>query len=141
VRVERILCAFNVDADGRFIDETGVYMVHPDGVMDPHTADVIAWMEAHPREAWEVYESECFDRLTGPWEVFGRGWIREEPGSKLIRAEVSRLPDCPGYYWAVYDRTPVAQGRCDTPEAARAAADAALREAGYILVGEDDDGS
>ena len=122
--------------------------VWPDGVEIPHDeereitpADVIAWMEAHPREAWEVYESEFFDRLTGPWEVFGRGWIREEPGSDLSRAEVSRLPDCTGYYWAVCNSPPVAQGRCDTPEAARAAADAALREAGYILVGEDDDGS
>lgn len=124
-----MLCSF--DEDDNLVD-----------FREPPPTDVAALIEANPREAWEVVRDLL---IVGPWDdpVLGVRKALNAPEIIAYAWEKNGIPDCG---WCVEARRHRHDGqRADESMGglaeARAAADAALREAGYILVEDADDGS
>ncbi len=83
--------------------------------------DVVAWLMAHPAEAWSLYPP-----IAGPWYLRDASWCREEwrGGGKFPLTIVYQKVD--GAWRWDGDTYP-------SLDDARAAADAALRLRGWVL--------
>jgi hypothetical protein len=84
------------------------------------------WSSLTPAQAWAT--AKVMPRMAGPWVERGK-WVRPDAHGELA-VYVRPSFDGPQWYWRAGDDC----GLVDSPEAARAAADQALREAGWTLV-------
>jgi len=112
--------------------------------------DAVAWALANPHEGWVLLE-RLAAKMAGPWHssdlpgVELGACVRSFGGDdELWLAEVGPHHKC--FYWAAWGNGERLHDidnptYLDTIEEARAAADDALRKAGYVLVdgGSDDD--
>ena len=118
------------------------YDLWPDGVKvpredehDPTLADVRKWLLDNPEDLWALL-TDLYAQAVGPWHCVEelRAVVRNGAHGRRC-AEICAGPSA-DVWWGIYPEggSLRACGTADDDAEARAAADAALRDAGYILV-------